>query len=274
MKKIIIFFLAITFLSSCETITGDGNITEKNYGIYNNYKKVVIGKMISVNVSAGTPGNNKSVTIKTDKNLHEYIEVVEEDNTLFIKVRNGSKLEPNKLEVNIVTPQNLYIVNKNKANIEIDGLEYWNMNLQNEGSGKINAFVNDVDLVIDQSGSGDIDISGVNNRPIDANNSGSGNINIQGQQMDVITFVNSGSGDIILKGSSNVIDISNSGSGEVKSIQFSTQSANIKNSGSGNCYINVSDLLDVKISGSGDVKYMGSPQISEEISGSGELIKL
>ena len=272
--KNLLFLLILTILTSCKTIVGDEIITRQNHGSYSNYQKIVIGKMISVNVSATNPGNDKSVTITTDKNLHKYIDVIEKDNTLLIDVRKDYILKTNKLHVELFTPKGLFLVNKNFSTINVNGMEYMGMNLKNEGSGKIIVDVHNSNVDVEQSGSGSIEVNGLVNRPINAKNSGSGNISIEGDQMEAVALDNNGSGNIILDGTSKDVVIYNRGSGKVRSLNSPTENASVNNSGSGNCYINVSNNLNVKISGSGNVIYKGNPKINEANTGSGKLIKL
>ncbi len=272
--KNLLFLFILTILISCKTIVGDGILTRQNHGSYSNYQKVVIGKMINVNMEAATAGNNKSVTIETDENLHKYIDVIEKDNTLLIDVRKGYKLKANKLNLDIYTPQDLFLVNKNFSNINVGGIEYINMNLENKGSGKIVADAHNADVKVNQSGSGTIKVYGPINRTIDAKNTGSGNIILGGDNNMGVTLDNSSSGNIVLNGGSKDVVIKNSGSGEVITLKFQTENASVNNSGSGDCYINVSNHLNVKISGSGNVKYKGNPRINETNTGSGKLIKL
>lgn len=275
MKNALFILFTLTLLSSCKTIVGDGNITTQNYGSFNNYQTIVVGKMISVSMAAATAGNEKSVTISTDQNIHEYIKVYEEDNKLYISVRKGYSLETDNLEVQLFTPQDLFVVNNNFAKINIDGLEYINCNLKNKGSGAINIEAHDADVEVEQSGSGSINVNGTMNKPVYAKNSGSGHVNIEGDLMDEVSLDNSGSGNITVKGSSNGLSVKNTGSGKVTSLSSPTDHASIDNKGSGSCHVNVINVLTVRISGSGNIYYKGNPSdITKDVSGPGKLIKL
>lgn len=121
------------------------------------------------------------------------------------------------------------------------------------GSGKIFSenFITTNDLVLEISGSGDMDL---------------------GLSADDIELKISGSGKILLEGEANDLEAKVSGSGDVRAFDLISQKVDCHISGSGDMEVHAFDELDVRISGSGDVYYKGSPDIDESISGSGDLI--
>lgn len=101
------------------------------------------------------------------------------------------------------------------------------------------------------SGSGDVDVSGIDADSFEATISGSGSINPSGTCADLAVTI--------------------SGSGKYNGEDLEAATGSVTVSGSGDAVVNVSDALDVRISGSGDVEYMGNPALNQNISGSGTV---
>jgi hypothetical protein len=101
--------------------------------------------------------------------------------------------------------------------------------------------------------------------------SGSGFIELDGLQANSTECTISGSGSIRLSGTSASVKTHTSGSGDMHLFGLAGQYGTVDVSGSGNVEINVSQTLDVEISGSGDVYYKGTPAVDADISGSGHL---
>jgi hypothetical protein len=102
--------------------------------------------------------------------------------------------------------------------------------------------------------------------------SGSGSVNITGLQSNAVHSSISGSGKVTLSGNCQSFSGSISGSGDVHAFSLTGATAVIEVSGSGKTELNVTQSLDVHISGSGDVYYKNTPAVTASISGSGHLI--
>ena len=102
------------------------------------------------------------------------------------------------------------------------------------------------------SGSGNIDVAGVNGKSIVVEMPGSGNITVNGTS-DSVTIRLPGSGNIFCEG-------------------LKTQSATVTMDGSGNITVFASNLLDASIRGSGSIHYFGNPtQVKTNVTGSGTI---
>jgi hypothetical protein len=101
--------------------------------------------------------------------------------------------------------------------------------------------------------------------------SGSGTIDLYGLQAGAVTAAISGSGSIRLSGQAQSLRTETSGSGDTHTFDLIVQDGDVKISGSGNVEINASQTLDVRISGSGDVYYKNNPAMDVDISGSGNV---
>lgn len=101
--------------------------------------------------------------------------------------------------------------------------------------------------------------------------SGSGDVDIAGIDSSVFRAVVDGSGDITPSGVTDALTVTISGSGAFHGESLDASHAEVIISGSGDVTVDVSDTLDVVISGSGDVTYIGSPSVDQRISGSGDV---
>jgi len=102
--------------------------------------------------------------------------------------------------------------------------------------------------------------------------SGSGNINIDGLQSTSVHSSISGSGSITLGGTCQSLSGIISGSGDIHAFSLSGATGVIDVSGSGKTELNLTQSIDVRISGSGDVYYRNTPALTVNISGSGDLV--
>ncbi|WP_293295702.1 GIN domain-containing protein [Allomuricauda sp.] len=103
-------------------------------------------------------------------------------------------------------------------------------------------------------------------------NKGSGTMKVDNVDNPEFYLNNSGSGDISLSGASNTLRIENEGSGRISGFTFLADTCAIEAIGSGDVEISCMDELDVIIDGSAKVFYKGNPLITKNISGSGNVI--
>lgn len=101
---------------------------------------------------------------------------------------------------------------------------------------------------------------------------GSGNINIEGIDADSVELEVAGSGDITATGSAERVEVSLSGSGNILGGELEARTANVSINGSGDITVYASESLDATIRGSGNVGYRGNPaHVDESIPGSGAV---
>jgi hypothetical protein len=84
----------------------------------------------------------------------------------------------------------------------------------------------------------------------------------------------SGVSDINMKDypAADQLKIDISGNGNFHAYDTKVTNCEVKLSGVADCFLHVTEALDVNISGVGDVHYKGSPEISKTITGIGELV--
>ena len=234
MKKIAKSLLLIPFgiaLSGCVLCTqGSGNIVTEAFDLDSFHSIDLRGEG---NIYL-TQANENALSIETDDNILENLEVYVENGTLIIKPEKTiGCLDPTK---NI----NIYATMEDIESFDLSG------------SGAIigETLIEADKLDIEVSGSGDIDLE-VDVTTLSIDISGSGEANLEGRAIN------------------NNFEVS--GSGTLNAIDLESDTVDIDISGSGEAHVTAIDSLEVEISGSGDVRYKGDPEISQSVSGSGNI---
>jgi hypothetical protein len=234
MKKInlVLALAGMIFLSSCEKITGEGPVVTETRNI-SNFEGIDL--RVSADVYFQQSATYK-VEVSAQQNILDVLETYVTGNKLVVKYKDNVRVKSHEPVMVLVSApsSNLFRVS---------------------GSGNISAtgILNPVNLELDISGSGNINLVEVNTGTIDASISGSGNIKIN-------------------SGTANHEKLRISGSGNIDLGNVLAQTADTHTSGSGDIRVHASQNLDVKISGSGSVYYKGNPIINSTISGSGKLV--
>jgi hypothetical protein len=100
---------------------------------------------------------------------------------------------------------------------------------------------------------------------------GSGDVEISNLDQDKLSASIHGSGSISAKGSAKSLDGTVTGSGELELRELTADAAKIVVTGSGRVLLSEPKTLDATISGSGNITYRGKPELKESITGSGQL---
>lgn len=151
-------------------------------------------------------------------------------------------------------------------------LDNWRFSFNNEKV-TVNITMPEVEgLSVSGSGKAEM-LDAIEADDLDLSVSGSGRLQVGGLNADRLKSSISGSGDIILSGPGSVDngEISISGSGGFNGEAVEIDHLHISVSGSGDCYCKVGDSLDAGISGSGNVTYSGNPKVNARVSGSGHV---
>jgi len=243
MKKVIcklfvsIFLICIfAFGSSCEieyndTVKGNGNLLTSEKTV-SKFEKIVTSGSVEVNYYTS---EDYRVVVTIDENLHEYLEIFTQNNTLNIGFkRNVSFSKITKYLVEIYSPV--------LSGVSADGF------IEFEGMDVITTTTFQTKI----SGSGKI----------------KGAIECENFSAKIEGF-----GEMTITGSSKDAHIDISGSGIFNGEKFITKSTTVNISGFGNVFIFVIDNLKANISGSGTLYYWGDPKVETSISGFGKIIK-
>ena len=214
-----------------ESVDGSGKVTTETIST-DDYDVIRVEGFMDVHLEDGKEGE---ITVTTDDNLHEYLDIEVNGDELILKMKSGISLSTTE-GVNITVPVKS---------------------------------ISEVSL----SGSGDVDSKDVIvSEELSTSVSGSGDIDLDVKAKSVSVEIH-GSGDVELKGAAINLDVSLSGSGTFKGYGLVSQYADVKTSGSGDAKVFVIKSLTAKVSGSGDIIYKGEPSASDvNSSGSGDIL--
>jgi hypothetical protein len=102
--------------------------------------------------------------------------------------------------------------------------------------------------------------------------SGSGDVDVDGVDADALDIRNDGSADVSLDGVATSLTLDLDGSGDADLSGLRAQDAQVAVGGSGDADVLVARRLDAKLDGSGDLRYRGRPLVIKRLDGSGDLV--
>jgi hypothetical protein len=224
MRSLRLLFIAITVLGiSCSADGQWGKTVHGNHNVTKSERK--LGSFSGIKVSSGVDvylkqGDNESVTVEADENLHEYI---------ITEVKGGVLHVYTEAIIRDADKERVYVVMK-----EINSVE-----TSSAGDVVGESPVRTDELKLSASSAGDITLE-VYAREID--------INI------------SSSGDITLKGETDEMDADLSSAGDLNAYDLKAREAEISVSSAGDADINVSEKITARASSAGDINYKGDPK--------------
>jgi len=224
----IIFMLLVSSCSFC--IDGSGPEVKENLEL-GDFSELEIDLDADVVIHVG---NQPSVSISAQENLHKVISTVVRGNNLVIEARPCINTR-DRVQIELtVTSLSAIKLNGSADITSMDELHNDELELKINGSGNIMAdiFTNQLDVKIN------------------------------------------GSGNVIIAGSAKEADVVINGSGDVRAESLQAYKADIRINGSGDVDINALNDLKATIKGSGDVTYSGNPSVKTSISGSGSVTKM
>lgn len=101
--------------------------------------------------------------------------------------------------------------------------------------------------------------------------SGSGDVQVEGLDEDSLSIAVSGSGDVEAAGEAESVVLSVSGSGDIGARALESENATVKLRGSGDISLTATDTATGSIAGSGDVSVHGGATCTIAVSGSGDV---
>jgi len=231
-----LLLIALTLLSYNVTsfvhkkVKGNENITTKTHTTSDYHKVDVFGSMDVILEK----GNEGTIRVTTDENIHEYVTIESNKGVLNIKIKNN---------VNINTKKSIHI------KVPFTSLD----NVSLTGSGNV--------LTNDQ----------IKSDQFEAEISGSGEMNLDIDVNRVDAKVN-GSGDLKILGTATGLDIKVIGSGYFDGECLISQNVEAKVTGSGGAVVVAKSSIKARVIGSGDIEYLGTPSASDnKVIGSGDI---
>jgi len=219
-----------------ERIKGTGDVSSETRDL---------GSFDSISLSGGfkvlvRQGAQSRVEVKTDRNLHSYIE------TRVVDGKKGRTLE--------IAPKRGYEV---------------------QGSVRPEIVLDMAQLrSIAVGGSGDVRVEAMKSPDVDASIAGSGDVLFVDLSSDRLGLKVAGSGTVTAHGRASNLSLSIAGSGDVRARGLLADDVKASIAGSGDAEVNASKTLKISIAGSGDIAYLGSPEVSTSVAGSGRVRRL
>jgi hypothetical protein len=236
-KKIVMKNLKyFTILALCLMITGciNGQWRKTVYGNRHVVKKErSVGSFSGVKASSGvdiylSQGDNTSVTVEADENLHEHILTEVKGNVL--EVYTDANIREAERKRVYVTTKNINSVETSSAGDVIGETP-----------------IKTEDLELSASSAGDIKLE---------------------VYTQTISADGSSSGDITLSGETDKLDVQMSSAGDFNGYNLKAREAKVSVSSAGDADINVTERLTARASSAGDVNYKGDPKFLDAHSSS------
>lgn len=180
------------------------------------------------------PGEPPAMSVTCDENLLPYVQTVVESGTLTVRSEPGVAISPRTACF---------------VDITLDGLRI----VGNAASGDVSIDAGD-----------DIETARV---------SGSGDLEVQGIDGAAVSLADSGSGGLLATGTASHVDAEVSGSGTLDAMGLVAATVDARNSGSGDLIAYATDSATLSLTGSGDIElWGGADEVTEDDDGSGSIV--
>lgn len=212
--------LILATLSSCsQGINGNGKIVKQERET-STFSKLKIDGVFNVYLSQA---ETESVVVEADENLQEFIEVINDNNLLNVKFKEGTSIGKK-------SKMNIYITLKNVNEINFKGV----------GKLMCSTMIKVENMLLEMEGVG------------------SSELKLTGQTLNV---ENAGVGSLTLSGNFADATINNEGIGNVNAAELIVQKMKVENSGVGNVEVRAESEIDINSSGVGNVYYSGNATV-------------
>ena len=233
--KILTIAIAILCIASCtnaqmrKSVSGNGNVVTKERKT-EQFTGIKVSSGIDVYLKQG---DNLSLTVEADENLHEYI---------LTEVRDGV--------LNVYTDANIREAERTRVNVTIKEINSVKVSSAGDVFGQTPLKTETLDLSV--SSAGDIKLE------------------VYAKEIDLDI---SSSGDMTLSGEADVLDADLSSAGDLNAYDLTVREAEISVSSAGNADITVTEKLSARASSAGDINYKGNPKYVDAQSSSAGGIK-
>jgi hypothetical protein len=220
--KFLTAVIAILSISACtngqfrKTVYGNNKVVTKERNA-ENFTGVRVSSGINVYLKQG---NNVTISVEADENLHEYI---------LTEVRDGI----------------LHV--------------YTEVNIRQAERKRVYVTMKEVNSVRTSSAGDVIGETPIKCDKLELSASSAGNIKLEVNAKEIEADISS-SGDITLTGEAEILNADLSSAGDLNAYDLKVSEADISVSSAGNAEINVSEKLTARASSAGDINYQGSPK--------------
>lgn len=211
MKNLMILLLASLSIISCNSITGNGNVTRENRNL-SEINTIRTSGSIDVEI---INGSTYSLIVEDDANIIPYIITEISGGVLNVHYKNGYSILNDHAKVMVTVPSIDKVATSGSGDVSTSGTLKSNNELvfSTSGSGDIKADVDAPAIKVDGSGSGDISLSG-RTKNFDCSMSGSGDIRCGNLKSENATIHVAGSSDVHVFASVS-LKVNVAGSGDV-----------------------------------------------------------
>lgn len=227
MKNLKYFTVIILCLAATACINGQFRRTV--YGNRNVVKKErIAGSFTSVKVSTGidlylSQGDNMSITVEADENLHQYILTEIRGDELYIRIDND-------------------------------------VNIREAERKRVYVTMKDIKSLSTTSAGDIVGVTPVKTDNLELNASSAGDIRLEVYAKE-IKVDGSSSGDISLTGETDMLEADLSSAGDLYAYNLKTREADVSVSSAGDADVFVTDKLTARASSAGDINYKGDPRL-------------
>jgi hypothetical protein len=230
-------------------VTGSGKVETREMD-FTNFTELDIDSAFEVDI---TRAEAYRVTITTDDNIFDYINVHQSGKTLHIGLKQPYA----------------YMRTTRKATVTMPALQQ--LELSGASHAKVSGFIATSPLEMDISGASTLNISDCEAGDTDINVSGaskaSGSLKMADGKFEV-----SGASTLELSGSGKNLSLEISGASTLKLGEFTTAKAVVSVSGASRATINITGRLDAEVSGASTLTYLGNPTLGDiEVTGASTL---
>ena len=216
----VLLFLSMSYASNAqfwESVRGNHNVVTKERNT---------APFTGIRVSSGVDvylkqGNDISVNVEADENLHEYI---------ITEVKNGV------------------------LNVYVD-----DVSIRDAERKRVNVTMKEINTLRTTSAGDVIGQTPVKADKLELSASSAGNIKLEVTANEIEVNISS-SGDITLSGEAGILDASLSSAGDLNANDLKVKDADVSVSSAGDADINVSEKLTARASSAGDINYSGNPK--------------
>lgn len=224
----VLFLLSFSAIASgqfWETVRGNKNVVTKERNT-SDFTGIRVSSGIDVFLKQG---NEISVEVEADENLHSYIITDVRDGVLIVKTDN--------------------------------------VNIRDAERKRVNVVMREIDRISTSSAGDVIGQTPVKATNLELNASSAGNIALD-VTADEIEVDISSSGDITLSGEADFLEATLSSAGDLNAIDLKVREAKISASSAGDADVYVSEKLTARASSAGDINYSGDPKMVDAHSSS------
>jgi hypothetical protein len=220
--KIFTIVIALSTIYSCgtaqwnKTVTGNGNVVTKERDI-KSFTGVKVSSGIDVFLKQG---DNVSLTVEADENLHEYI---------MTDVRDGILNVWSDANIRKAERKRVYVTAKELSSVKT-------------------------------TSAGDVMCeTPIKTDKMELSASSAGNIKMEVNAKEIEVDISS-SGDITLSGEADSMEADLSSAGDLNAYDLKVREADISVSSAGDANVNVTEKITARASSAGDIHYMGNPK--------------